>query len=304
MSIIRFAALAAFLALVNDSLAGDVSKQDAHGPAYWRAIIADQYRVPATDEASRLSMELAGYVTAIDPEWRDAFGYEILANWIHAKGVLTAADLDKLRQAFLPYADRGLGDVDSDTLFARSFALLNLKEIAAADLKMPHLTRDSFNQLFDLAERSLRAEKDLRGYVPGKGWGHATAHAADLLRVLARNEKLTRAQQARLTTAIAQRVRSAGVVFVWGEDARLALALATATCRTDVDTDAMSDWLDALRRQHRQLWSGPFEMSAYVSVRAQLNLLAQYAAILARQDKAACPESVRDAVNAALQRLN
>ena len=160
--------------------------QAVHDRPFWREVIAQKYQVPANQAMPPLAMELAGFVTSIDSELRDNFGYEILANWIHRSGKLSAGDFDALRKAFMPYALAGIGESGTNTVFTRSFALLNLKELAAADLKTPYLTQASFDELFELALTALSTEKDLRGYVPEKGWAHATAHGADLLRILAR----------------------------------------------------------------------------------------------------------------------
>ena len=111
-----------------------------------------------------------------------------------------------------------------DSFFARS-RHSHCAVLAAEDLKRPFLDSQQFDGLVDLGIEELGRERDLRGYVPGKGWGHATAHCADLLKFLARSHWLRPEQQSRLINAIAERLRSAGQVFVWGEDARLAAAL-------------------------------------------------------------------------------
>ena len=272
-----------------------------HDRAYWRAVIAQQYQIPANMDAAGLAMELASLVSATDPELRDTFGYEILANWIHRSGKLASYDLDALRQSFLPFALFQLGESGTDSVFARSFALLNLKELAAADLETPFLTQASFDKLFDLAEKSLAAEKDLRGYVPEKGWAHATAHCADLLRVLARNSKLSARQQSRLVAAVATRTRGAEAVFTWGEDARLAAALVSVANRSDFDAGAFDVWFAELIAEHRQLWKGAFKTSAYVHVRTQVNTLTHLAALAARQP--AFPLKLREALQATLAKV-
>ncbi|HEY6356511.1 MAG TPA: DUF2785 domain-containing protein, partial [Burkholderiaceae bacterium] len=123
-------------------------------------------------------------------------------------------------------------------------------------------------------------ERDLRGYVPGKGWGHATAHSADLLKFLSRSPRLRPAQQARIVNAIAERLRSAGQVFVWGEDARLAAALTSLARRADADPAPFDGWFQRLRAEHAAVWSGAFDPARYVAVRAQLNALSVFAADL------------------------
>ena len=278
--------------------------QATHSRAYWRAVIAEKYLVPACEDVASLAMELASFVSSPDPEIRDSFGYEILANWIHRSGKFSTSELNALHQTFLPYVLKGIGESGTDSVFQRSFALLNLKELAAADLKTPYLTEATFNELFELAIKAISLEQDLRGYVPGKGWGHATAHAADLLRILARNGKLSVPQQSQLVTAIASRARSTSSVFVWGEDARLAAALAAVANRADADLAAFDVWFAALRIEHQRLWQGEFVGAAYVRVRAQANSLAQFAALVARQNNPKFPVKLRDQLHATLTVVN
>lgn len=278
--------------------------QPIHDRRYWREIIAQKYQVPAGQEALSLAMELAGFVTSIDPELRDSFGYEILANWIHRSGKLSASDFDALRKAFLPHGLTGISESGTDSVFTRSFALLNLKELAAANLKTPYLTEASFDELFELAVKALSTETDLRGYVAEKGWAHATAHGADLLRILARNSKLSASQQSRLVTVVSSRTQTAATVFAWGEDARLAAALASVANRADADIMAFDTWFAALRAEQKRLWEGEFNTAAYVRVRAQVNVLAQFSSLVAQQSNPAFPLKLREGLHAALAVAN
>jgi hypothetical protein len=152
--------------------------------------------------------------------------------------------------------------------------------LAAEDLKRPFLDAQKFDGLIELAIDELARERDLRGYVPGKGWGHATAHCADLLKFLARSHWLRAQQQARIVDAIAERLRSAGLVFVWGEDARLAAALSAIAGRGDADAAPFVAWFKRLKGEDVALWSGSFDVARYVPVRAQLNSLNAFAADL------------------------
>ena len=193
---------------------------------------------------------------------------------------LDAAELNQLRTTLTSNARRGLGEAMGDGLFLRSFSILALAALAAEDLKSPFLDSQQFDGLVELAIDELANERDLRGYVPGKGWGHATAHCADLVKFLARSHRLRPEQQSRMVNAIAERLRSAGLVFVWGEDARLAAALTALAARSDADPAAFLAWFKRLGAEHAALWSGPFDPVRYVPVRAQLNALAALAADL------------------------
>ena len=81
-------------------------------------------------------------------------------------------------------------------------------------------------------------------------------------------------------SAIAERLRSAGQVFVWGEDARLADALTSLARRPDADPAPFNAWFKRLGEEHEAVWSGAFEPPRYVAVRAQLNALSAFAANL------------------------
>lgn len=251
-----------------------------HDRAFWVSLHAAGFALPAGESALPLALEAAALLGSTDPELRDGIAYEALATWVYGEQRLDAAELNQLRTTLTSNARRGLGEAMGDGLFLRSFSILALAVLAAEDLKSPFLDSQQFDALVELAIDELGNERDLRGYVPGKGWGHATAHCADLVKFLARSHRLRPEQQSRMVNAIAERLRSAGLVFVWGEDARLAAALTALAARSDADPAAFLAWFKRLGAEHAALWSGPFDPVRYVPVRAQLNALAALAADL------------------------
>src|SRR5215471_3735412 len=251
-----------------------------HDRAFWSGLRSAGFRLPQSESALPLALEAASLLASTDPELRDEIAYEAIETWVYRDQRLDAVELNQLRATLSANARRGLGEAPGDGLFLRSFSTLALAVLAAEDLKRPFLDSQQFDGLVDLGIEELGSERDLRGYVPGKGWGHATAHCADLLKFLARSHWLRPEQQARLTNAIAERLRSAGQVFVWGEDARLAAALTAIAGRSDTDAAAFLAWFKRLTAEHAALWSGSFDPARYVPVRAQLNTLAALAADL------------------------
>ncbi|HEV8018275.1 MAG TPA: DUF2785 domain-containing protein [Steroidobacteraceae bacterium] len=249
-----------------------------HDRAFWVALRATGFKLPSSQPVLPLALEATSLLGSTDPELRDAVAYEALATWIYQDERLDAGELDRLRVTLTTNARRGLGDGVSDGLFLRSFSTLVLSVLAAEDLKKPFLDSQQFDGLVALGIDELGSERDLRGYVPGKGWGHATAHCADLLKFLGRSHWLRPEQQAGIVAAIAGRLRSAGLVFVWGEDARLAAALTSLARRTDADPAPFNAWFKQLSEEHAAVWSGPFDPVRYVPVRAQLNALSSFAA--------------------------
>jgi hypothetical protein len=254
--------------------------QTVHDRAFWVSLHAAGFALPAGESALPLALEAAALLGSTDPELRDGIAYEALATWVYGEQRLDAAELNQLRTTLTSNARRGLGEAMGDGLFLRSFSILALAVLAAEDLKSPFLNSEQFDGLVELAIDELGNERDLRGYVPGKGWGHATAHCADLVKFLARSHRLRPEQQSRMVNAIAERLRSARLVFVWGEDARLAAALTALAARSDAEPAAFLAWFKRLGAEHAALWSGPFDPVRYVPVRAQLNALAALAADL------------------------
>jgi hypothetical protein len=259
--------------------------------------------VPEGESAGALALEAAGLLSSPDPALRDGVGFEALARWVWRDGLVPAADLETLRLRLQGNLEAGLGESAGDRAYGRSFSALGLSILAAADLRKPWMTPEAFDGLLGAATRYLGAEKDVRGFVPGGGWVHATAHTADVLKFLARSPRLTPAGQARIVTAVASRLGTAGVVFAWGEDERLAQALLSLARRKDFDPKPFEAWLTALAAGNTALWkNGPsIDPAAYVAVRAQKQALVHLAALLAREE--APPEALRTALNEGLGKL-
>jgi Protein of unknown function (DUF2785) len=255
-----------------------------HDAAFWNSIVQNKFAVPAGESAGLLTLEIADLAASPDPVLRDDCGYEILAAWIYRDHRLSPNQLEALRRKLLPGMLFHIGESNNDTIFERSFSALYLSIVAAEDLKTPFLSRAGFQETLDAALRCYAQEKDLRGYVPGKGWAHATAHVADLLKFLGRNDKISIEQQRKIVGGIVQRLHTANQVFVWGEDARMAAALLSLTNRKDFDPAGFREWFGKLVPENRRLWKAPhIDPQAYARVRAQANVLAHLSAQVAAQ---------------------
>lgn len=251
-----------------------------HDDAFWRALKDHDFKLPAGSSAEALSLELLGLLSSTDPTLRDGIGYEAFVTWAYRDELLPPAALEALRFQLVPLARARLGEGESDRVFGRSFAMLCLSVLAATDLRRPFLSDSAYSELLALGLEALARERDLRGYVAGKGWAHATAHTADLLKFLARGQRLAPGDAARIVDSVADRLRTAGQVFVWGEDVRLAAALRSLVARPDFDSTAFTNWISQVHKDSDAVRSGELDAARYVAVRAQLNTLAQLAARL------------------------
>ena len=84
----------------------------------------------------------------------------------------------------------GVGEDGTDTVFRRSFSALVLAVVleratTLATTTGTGLPDDTLLRWGDRIAGWLVRERDLRGFVLGKGWAHALAHGADALGALA-----------------------------------------------------------------------------------------------------------------------
>jgi hypothetical protein len=276
-----------------------------HDAAFWRAIKETNFVVPAGESAGQLALELPALAASVDPAVRDGCGYEILAAWVYRDHLLSAEQLEALRLKLMPGMTAHLGEPENDTVFGRSFSALDLSILAAEDLRHPFLSPPGFKETLDLALQSYAREKDLRGYVPGKGWAHATAHVADLLKFLGRSPHLSREEQKLIVNAIAQRCRSAGSVFAHGEDARMAAALLSIAERKDCDTEVFRSWCEGLGAEFEELWkSSDLNLQAYASARLQTNVLVHLMAKIAGRDDTTIQTNLRNVISTTLNKVD
>jgi len=229
----------------------------AHDEAFWRKLAADKFVLPDGASAGDLLVEMSPLLASPDPTLRDGITYDAAAEWILRKKLLAPAEQKRLIALWTPNLEKGIGETGNDGLLLRSFSALELSLLAARDLQESYLEPAELKALVDDALAYLAAERDLRGYDEQKGWMHATAHTADLLKFLARNPKVTAADAARILDGIGAKARNAGIVFAWGEDERLASAVLAVLRRGDLDAAAWTAWLDTLASASKGLWDAP-----------------------------------------------
>jgi hypothetical protein len=212
---------------------------------FWQRVLASDMAVPSDRPLPELTAELVTMLGSSDPVERDELAFTVLAAWIN-EGVY-----DDLLVSFGDSICNGLrvgvGDVDSDAVFRRSFSALTLAVCIDRDNRAHLLPVDV---VIKWAERFIgwfTREQDMRGWVPDKGWAHTVAHGADLLGALARSRHLGADHLGVLLDVVAERLLSdTPYVLVDGEDDRLAYAVLTVLQRNLLDTATLDSWVDSL----------------------------------------------------------
>ena len=225
--------------------------------AYWLKLADTGMEVPEGENPGAMLVEASAFLASPDPKLRDGVAYGVAADWILKKKVVRPPELRSLLALWTPNLKKGVGTSGSDGVLLRSFSALDLSLVAARDVTAPYLEPAELKSLLDAALSYLAAERDLRGYDAAKGWVHATAHTADLLKFLARNPRVTAADAGRILAGIGAKVLGAGEVFAWGEDERLASAVLAVLRRGDLDPAVWNGWLEELAASSKGLWDAP-----------------------------------------------
>jgi hypothetical protein len=213
---------------------------------FWYGIIKNEYAVPAGHSVEDLTAELLACLGSTDPELRDDIAYMVLANWINNDAV-TAGQLRKMIRPLQNNLESGLGESGTDTVFLRTFSALILGEIVDKDNNTPFLEKEQVSDIFEKSLAYLARERDLRGFVPEKGWAHALAHTADLLRALARSNHIDSLHLDRILNAISSKLMSVDdLIFVADEDERLVSTVIEILNRKILDLERLNRWLDIL----------------------------------------------------------
>lgn len=213
--------------------------------SYWRQVHADGLAVPSDRPLDDLTAELTRMLGDPDPALRDGTAYPTLTTWLD-RGVyddLLAGLGDGMAMGLLV----GLGEQGTDSVFRRSFSALVLGECIARDNRRPLLPGGKILEWGDRLATWVLRERDLRGYVPGKGWAHAIAHGADALAILASSPHLATPELTVLLDVVADRVlQPVDRLFTAGEPDRLAYATMNVLRRNVVPLRVLEPWIARL----------------------------------------------------------
>lgn len=152
---------------------------------YWQEILSKGLEVPSDRPLDDLTAELTIMLGSPDPEQRDGTAYPALATWIE-RGVYDDL-LSGLGDGMAAGLTVGLGERGTDSIFRRSFSVLALAECLARNNEKHLLPSGRIYAWGDRVASWYLRERDIRGFVPGKGWAHAIAHGADAIGILAQS---------------------------------------------------------------------------------------------------------------------
>ncbi|MFD1450713.1 DUF2785 domain-containing protein [Oceanobacillus sojae] len=119
-------------------------------------------------------------IGSIDPELRDTLIFNTFGKLI-MEDSLTDKQMKHILEVCLDKLFLGIEENESNLVFTRSFSALVIGIILHKDRQKVFLQEAIIIKTIKKSIAYLNLEKDIRGYVEGKGWAHSIAHGADLL---------------------------------------------------------------------------------------------------------------------------
>lgn len=212
---------------------------------FWQDIVSSGLAFPEGEPLDDLTAELTAMLGDPDPRVRDGVAYPVLATWI-GDGVYDDL-LVGLGDGIGSGLAIDLGESGTDSVFRRSFSALVLAECIDRDNQRSLLPATALLRWGDLISSWYLRERDLRGFVDGKGWAHTVAHGADCIAALARSPHLGRLELTVLLDVLGDRLLLATKeFFVCGEVDRLALATMQVLRRSLLGLDLVERWINRL----------------------------------------------------------
>lgn len=254
------------------------------------AIKNNNYEVKS-DQLDYLLSGMLEHIGSIDSELRDDLIYLVMANWI-MNGTLTPNQI-KIILATLLDEDHmfyQIGEKDTDSIFTRSFSMLQIPPILIYHRKVNFLTKEEINEVYNKVVHSFVAEKDLRDYTKDKGWADSVAHGADALDDLALCSEITYSQLTHILNIIKNKVCINHYVYINEENERLVTAIISVLSRKIISTKEFSEWVNSFATIKR---IGQFPEDRYLLINVKNLLRSLYFRLLDQEDKEQIIEEIK-----------
>lgn len=210
---------------------------------------ADNKFDPQKVEDINVLMEaMLANIGSTDPELRDDLIYSAFANWIYRYRALSSQQLQYILSVVTDEEHMffNMSEKEGDAVFTRAFSVLLLPLILLIHRDKAYLSEDQVREVKQKLLRFMQNEQDRRGFVKGKGWAHALAHASDALDELALCEEMGKPDLVQLLDVLAEVVCISEGVYTHGEEERFATAAFSILGRGLLDVEQISSWLDKL----------------------------------------------------------
>jgi hypothetical protein len=188
------------------------------------------------------------YIGDPDPFLRDELIYSALHQWICKLGYIDAGLLSEM---LITVTDDNhlfycIGNNEDDTVFTRTFSSLAVSLILSRHRQSPFLSAEMFAVTKERLLQYYKMERDLRGYVEGRGWAHGAAHGADALDDLARCPECTASVHREILEAVKCMICNGSNLLCHQEDDRIANVIFSIHAAGLVTSAELENWIRGL----------------------------------------------------------
>lgn len=199
------------------------------------------------DDLPALIAAMLHYIGTTDSILRDDLIYSNFNQWILKFNLLSTDQLRELAHKAISdeHIFFQIGEIEGDGVFTRTFSMLLLPLILTSHRNHPFLSPAEVKQIKESLLRYGREEKDLRGFVSGKGWAHAVAHYADALDDLAQAVEVNEPDLRDILAVISALVCRQDEAYSCGEEERLSTAMLAVLHRVLLSNAELEQWIHA-----------------------------------------------------------
>ncbi|OEH91158.1 hypothetical protein BFG57_06900 [Bacillus solimangrovi] len=179
------------------------------------------------ENRSLIVQSMIEHIGSIDEETREliyATFYRIIIEEKQLEPELLKELLEKYLNDLL---FKGIGENGTETVFTRAFTSLLISLILHRDNEEKFLLASSVYKLKEKLIQYINMEKDLRGYVPERGWAHSIAHVADAIDELVKNHNMTQDSFREILYPLWNKIFASNSVYIHNEDERILTPIIT-----------------------------------------------------------------------------
>lgn len=208
-----------------------------------KSIKNNDYKVPNGINQYKLSLEMMDNIGDIDSELRDELILSNLDRWIN-DGIISTDEVYELLMIALDedHISKGLGNID-DSVFCRTFSVEVVASIIYRHRRENFISESDIEKAFNTVLKVYNDDKDVRGYIEGKGWAHGCAHGADALDEFAKCEEIGYEGLTKILDSIYKKVNINYYRYIHFEDERMVTVVKAIIERKIIPTKEVEDWI-------------------------------------------------------------
>jgi hypothetical protein len=189
------------------------------------------------------------YIGDTDPVLRDDLIYPIFGGLTEDQALLPNEDAANLTCLLSgsDYLSFSLGLEADDSVFKRTFSALILACLLDRDIDAPFLNDAERRLVGERLLKTFKGERDIRSYIPEKGWAHSLAHYSDMIGCFLKNSQTPQTYLPEFMNALSDKLSEKQGVWSGEEDERWVTALAKPFFEsTTLNIETATEWVQKM----------------------------------------------------------